>query len=74
MHAAYGLTKDGVLFGYTTKVDKKGTDDGPEKGDLFSFTYKVDGDALTISDLNGSKPPSDPAKALIQGEYKRMNK
>ena len=71
---AYGVTEDGVLFGYTTKVDKKGTDEGPEKGDLFSFAYKVDGETLTISDLNGSKPPSDPARQLIQGEYKLKNK
>jgi hypothetical protein len=74
VHAAYSVTDDGVLFGYTTKVEKKGADEGPEKGDLFSFAYKVDGDSLTVSDLNGSKPPSDPARQLIQGEYKRMNK
>ena len=72
--AAYGVTDDGVLFGYTTKVEKKGTEEGPEKGDLFSFAYKIEGDSLTVSDLNGSKPPSDPARQLIQGEYKRMNK
>ena len=72
--SAYGVTDDGVLFGYTTKVEKKGTEEGPERGDLFSFAYKIDGDTLTVSDLNGSKPPSDGAKQLIQGEYKRMNK
>ncbi len=72
--AAYSVTGDGVLFAYTTKVEKKGTDEGPEKGDLFSFAYKIDGDALTVSDLNGSRPPSDPARQLIQGEYKRLNK
>ncbi len=74
VHAAYSVTDDGVLFGYTTKVDKKGADEGPEKGDLFSFAYKIDGETLTVSDLNGSKPPSDPARQLIQGEYKRMSK
>jgi hypothetical protein len=74
MNAAYGVTEDGVLFGVITKVDKKGTDEGPEKGDLFSFAYKVDGETLTVSDLNGSKPPSDPARQLIQGEYKAKNK
>ncbi len=74
VHAAYGVTDEGEVFGYTTKVDKKGTEEGPEKGDLFSFAYKIDGDTLTISDLNGSKPPSDGAKQLIQGEYKRTNK
>jgi hypothetical protein len=70
----YGVTDDGVLFGYTTKVEKKDTEEGPEKGDLFSFAYKIDGDTLTVSDLNGSKPPSDGARQLIQGEYKRMSK
>ena len=74
VHAAYSVTDDGVLFGYTTKVEKKGTDEGPEKGDLFSFAYKIEGDSLTVSDLNGSKPPSDPARQLIQGEYKRLSK
>jgi opacity protein-like surface antigen len=74
VHTAYSVTDDGVLFGYTTQVDKKGTDEGPEKGDLFSFAYKIDGDAVTISDLNGSKPPSDAARQLIQGEYKRLSK
>jgi len=74
VHAKYSVTDDDILFGYTTKVEKKGTDEGPEKGDLFSFAYKIDGDAMTVSDLNGSKPPSDPARQLIQGEYKRLNK
>ncbi|HBI42249.1 MAG TPA: hypothetical protein DDY78_05240 [Planctomycetales bacterium] len=74
VHAAYGVTEDGVLFGVITKIDKKGTDEGPEKGDLFSFGYKVDGETITVSDLNGSKPPSDQARQLIQGEYKAKNK
>jgi hypothetical protein len=74
VHAAYGVTDDGVLFGYTTSVEKKGVEEGPEKGDLFSFAYKIDGDTLTLSDLNGSKPPSEAAKQLIQGEYKRVKK
>jgi hypothetical protein len=74
VETAYGVTDDGVLFGYTTNVEKKGTEEGPEKGDLYSFAYKIDRETLTVSDLNGSKPPNDAARQLIQGEYKRMNK
>jgi hypothetical protein len=69
-HGAYGVTEDGVLFGIITKVDKKGTNDGPEKGDLFSFQVKVDKDTLTLSDLH--TPQDSPrAREIIQGEYKK---
>jgi hypothetical protein len=66
---AYGMTEDGLVFGVLTKVDKKGTDEGPEKGDLFSFHCKIDKDVLTISDLTGSRPISDDAKQLVAGDY-----
>jgi hypothetical protein len=65
-HAAYAVTGDDLLFGVLTKVEKKGGE-GPEKGDLFSFQYKVEKDVLTISELN-SKGGSDAA-GLLQGEY-----
>ena len=66
VHAAYAVTGDGLLFGVLTEVEKKGGE-GPEKGDLFSFQYKLEKDVMTISDLN-SKGGSDAA-GLLQGEY-----
>ncbi len=69
IETAYGVTADGLLFGVVTKVEKKGADAGPEKGDLFSFEYKIDKDELTLSDLNGSKPISDEAKQLLTGQF-----
>jgi hypothetical protein len=70
VHAAYGATDDGLVFGVITKVEKKGTDNGPDKGDLFSFTVKTDKDTLTIGDLNGSHGKSEQASQLLEGEYK----
>ncbi len=67
--AAYGETADGLVFGVITKVEKKGTDEGPEKGVLFSFQCKVDKDTLTVSDLNASAGVSDTGRQLLQGEY-----
>jgi hypothetical protein len=66
----YGLTKDSVLFGRINKVTKKGTDDGPSEGDLFSFKFGIADDVLTLSEL---KAPQDSAevKQLIEGEYKK---
>ncbi len=69
IETAYGVTPDDLLFGVVTKVEKKGTDAGPEKGDLFSFEYKIEKDELTLSDLNGSKPISDEAKQLLTGQF-----
>ena len=68
---AYGVTADGLLFGVVTKVEKKGTDEGPEKGVLFSCQCKVDKDMLTVSDLNASAGVSDTGRQLLQGEYKK---
>ena len=61
------MTADGLLFGVVTKVEKKGTDEGPEKGDLFSFECKIDKDVLTLSELTGSKAVSDEGKQLLGG-------
>ncbi len=69
--AAYGETADGLVFGVLTKVEKKGTDAGPDKGVLFSFQCKVDKDTLTVSDLNASAGVSDDGRQLLQGEYKK---
>jgi len=69
--AAYGVTADGVLFGFITNVDKKGTDAGPEKGDLFSFTMKLDKDTLKFGDFNSSRGRTDQAAQLLEGEYQK---
>src|SRR5262249_46370432 len=69
--SAYGVTADGLVFGVITKVEKKGTDAGPEKGDLFSFDCNVNKDVLTINNLNSSGGASDQARQLLQGEYKK---
>jgi len=67
LEADYGVSKDGKnLFGRVRTVKEGG---GPAKGDLFSFSYKVKGDTLTITDLKGTG-----AIALVQalqGEYKK---
>ena len=67
--AAYGVTADGLVFGVITKVEKKGTEEGPEKGDLFSFECKIDKDVLTISELTSGKGVSDEGKQLLGGQY-----
>jgi hypothetical protein len=37
VEADYAMSRDGVLFGRLAKVNKKGTEEGPSEGDLFSF-------------------------------------
>jgi hypothetical protein len=66
----YGVSKDGVLFGRIAKVEKKGTNEGPTEGELFSFQFTVAGDKLTISDLKTSSGGGD-AKQLVEGDYKK---
>lgn len=66
--ASYGLTADGVLFGVITAVEKG--DNGPEKGDLFSFRVAVDGKQLTVSELNGTRA-NDNSRKLVEGTYTR---
>src|SRR5258708_18106319 len=41
VEADYGMSKDGVVFGRICKVTKKGIDDGPSEGALFSFKIAV---------------------------------
>jgi hypothetical protein len=67
--ADYGITKDGTIYGIITKVEKKGTCEGPTEGDLFSFKYSLQNDVLNLKDLKGSRD-SEEAKQLIEGEYK----
>jgi len=68
--ADYAATKDGVLFGRIGKVMKKGTDDGPTDGDLFSFKLAVEKDTATLSDLKGTGPHENPeVKQLVEGDY-----
>jgi len=68
-HAAYGVTGDGLLFGVITRVEKKGTEDGPGKGDLFSFQFEESKTEFTISDLKGTRI-NDEARKLVEGVYK----
>lgn len=66
--AACAMTADGVLFGIITAVDR--SDNGPDKGDLFSFRVAVDGKQLTVSELNGTKV-NDNSRKIIEGSYTR---
>jgi hypothetical protein len=70
INASYGVTPDGVAYGIVTRSEKKGTDEGPDKGILFSFTYQADKDTLTLRDLNASVDVSDEGRKLLEGEYK----
>jgi len=71
--ADYAITKDSVLFGRIGKVIKKGADDGPSEGDLFSFKLALDKDRLIVSDLRGTGPNEDPGvKQLVEGEYEKI--
>jgi hypothetical protein len=70
IEAAYAVTKDNVLFGTMTKVTKKGIEAGPDKGDLFSFTFSANEKELTISDLKGTHTNED-ARKLVEGVYKK---
>ena len=73
LHAPYGVTADGTVFGIITKVESKGGASGPEKGDLFSFHVKVEKGQLIIADLKGTRE-SDDARRIVQGEYKKAKK
>jgi len=69
VEADYGISKDGVVFGRIFKV-KKGGDEGPSEGDLFSFKVAVDKNTLTLSDVKTAND-SPEVKQLLQGEYQR---
>jgi hypothetical protein len=66
----YGVTDDGTLFGVITKVEKKGTDAGPEKGVLIGFQFKVTKDKLTLSNFRASVD-NPQAKELVEGDYEK---
>lgn len=70
--ADYGVTKAGVLYGIVTKVEKKGTEEGPPEGQLFSFRFRVSGETLTVSELKGSE--ADDFRSWLEGDYKSMKK
>jgi hypothetical protein len=72
VHADYGMSKDGVIFGRINKVDKQGTDAGPSEGDLFTFHIAVKDNILTITNL-GPDSNAD-ARPLVEGEYKAEKK
>jgi hypothetical protein len=68
--ADYSVTKSGVIFGRLSKVTKKGGDEGPSEGDLFSFRFTLEKDTMTLSDLKTSSETGE-AKQLVEGEYKK---
>jgi hypothetical protein len=65
--ADYSVTKDGVLYGRVNKVEKKGIDNSPEVGALFSFRFALKDGTLTISELQAAE--AEGARQLIEGEY-----
>jgi hypothetical protein len=67
--ADVAVSKDGVLFGRVTKVERKGLEVGPAAGDLFSFRYVMKGKTVTIDDLRGTGGAAE-GRALVEGEYK----
>ena len=71
IEAAYAVTKDGVLFGCSTKATAKGIEAKVEKGDLFSVAYSANDKELTVSDLKGTHA-SDESRKLIEGVYKKQ--
>jgi hypothetical protein len=65
--ADYGVTKDGVLFGRISKIEKNGLDNAPPAGTLFSFRFALKDGTLTISEL---QPGEGDARQAVEGEYK----
>jgi hypothetical protein len=53
--AAYSVADD-TLFGVITRVERTGIEGGPNKGDLFGFTYKADKSTLN-ADFHGAVIP-----------------
>lgn len=74
VHAAYGVAEGDTVFAVITKVEKKGTSDGPDKGELFGFRFKEDKDTLTLSDMRSTLENAAGAKQLVEGEYKKKGK
>ena len=66
--ANYGVTSDGTLFGILTKVETKGIENGPQKGDLFGFDFSANKTELTLSNLKGTRTSEGAAKT-VEGVY-----
>jgi hypothetical protein len=66
---SYGVTKEGTVFAIMTKA-KSSVEGGPEKGDLFSFNFKISGKELTVGDAAGTKI-NDQARGLVEGTYSK---
>lgn len=69
--ADYGVSKDGTLFGFVTKVVREGTNEGPTEKDLFRFQFTVEKDKLTLKDVH---PASDEVKQVLEGDYQLIKK
>ncbi len=67
--ADYGISKDSVLFGRINKVDST-SGGGPNIGELFSFTFQIKKDQMTISNLIGTDV-GEEARQAIQGDYSK---
>jgi hypothetical protein len=67
-HADFGVSKDGVLFGRISKIEKAGFDEGPKEGTLFSFRFVLKEGGMTVRDLEA--PGNGNAKQIIEGDYK----
>src|SRR5262245_37503170 len=69
VEAEYAITRDGkTLFATARKVEKKGIDSAPDKGDLFGFQFSVTKEELTISDLKGTGA-TDEGRRIVEGVY-----
>ncbi len=71
--SSFGVTEEGTLFGILTKVEKTGTDNGPEKGELIGFDFKVEKDKMTITNYKGSADRPE-AKQVVEGDYEKKGK
>lgn len=69
VHAAAAVDGD-VLFANVNKVEKKGTESGPEKRDLFSFQFALSKGELTVSNLKGTNINEESQK-LVEGVYRK---
>jgi hypothetical protein len=64
------IDKKGLVKATVKEVEEKGTfPQKPKIGFEFSFTWKIEGDKATLSDLMGEG--LDEAKPLAEGEYKK---
>lgn len=85
IEADYSITKDGILYGIVTRIDKpESMKDGPEEEDTFSMRFRVDDDVLNVKEIKGKgfespglkrflgrfKKSSEPPKVIIQDKKK----